>query len=230
MVEHPIPQVKICGLTRPDDARIAAEAGARYLGTIRVEGSPRYVEAGDARRIGEAAPELPLVLVVADEPVDRLVAHARESGARVLQLHGSEPPEYLAEVRSRGGWELWKARRVRSSDEILRTVDRYREVADLLLLDAWHPEKLGGTGELFPWPALEAVRGEWPDAPRLGVAGGLVPENVDEAIRRLRPQVVDVSSGVEARPGVKDPERLRAFLARARTPSSLPGGSEASPI
>jgi phosphoribosylanthranilate isomerase len=211
------PQVKFCGMTRPDDARLAGRLGADLVGAVLVEGSSRFVDPATAAEVGRAS-GLPLVLVVVDLPVERLVELAERTGAWGIQLHGDEPPELLAELRAQGDWELWKAARVRTAEEIRVAARRYHEVADLLLLDAWHPTLKGGTGHPFPWEALEVFRsGRAPDL-RVGVAGGLDPTNVGEAIRRLRPHLVDVSSGVEAvgRPGEKDPERMKDFLAAVR--------------
>ncbi|MFP3949166.1 MAG: phosphoribosylanthranilate isomerase [Longimicrobiales bacterium] len=204
-------------MTRPADARLAGEAGADVVGAILVEGSRRFVSTRTAREIGEAA-EVPLALVVSDLPVDSMVHAAREAGAAVLQLHGSEQPPVVRELRARGNWELWKAARVRTEQDILTAVDRYGSLVDLLLLDAWHPTLRGGTGTAFPWRALESVRNRLPPGSSLGVAGGLDPENVAEAVRRLRPGLVDVSSGVEveSQPGRKDPERMRAFVSAVR--------------
>ncbi len=214
---------KICGLTRPEDARLAASLGAAWVGVVLVPGTPRARTPGQARALGDAAREeagTPLALVVADRSADEAARAAEEAGAGALQFHGSETPELLRELRTRGRWELWKAVRVRSGAEILPAAERWAGVADLLLLDGWHPRALGGTGAAFDWNALEALRAAWPEGLRLGVAGGLRPDTVGEAVARLRPDLVDVSSGVELRPGVKDPDALRAFLAGVAAPAS----------
>jgi phosphoribosylanthranilate isomerase len=122
----------------------------------------------------------------------------------------------VSRLRDLGEWELWKAVRVRSGAEIRPAVRRFGDLVDLLLLDGWHPRLLGGTGRSFPWEALEEVRSGLPGELRLGAAGGLDPGNVGEAVRRLRPDLVDVSSGVESGPGVKDAERIRALIAAVR--------------
>lgn len=216
-------RVKICGLTRREDARVAAQAGADVLGAVLVPSSPRVVTPQDAAGLAEAA-ERPLAIVVADLPLARLLEVARSSRARILQLHGGESPALLGHLRGEGSWELWKAVRVRTPDEIRQAVAGYAGVADALLLDGWHPRQLGGTGTSFPWKALEVLRGEIPPELQVGVAGGLNPGNVAEAVRLLHPDIVDVSSGVEARPGVKDPEAVAAFVREARG-----NGSERAP-
>lgn len=212
------PPVKICGLVRPEDAARAASLGASWVGVVLVPGTPRARTPDEARMIGDAARTaagVPLAIVVADLEPRAAAAAARTAGAQALQLHGAEAPETLASLRDLGDWELWKALRVRSGEEILPAAERWVGVADLLLLDGWHPSRAGGTGTTFDWDALEAVRAGWPGGLRLGVAGGLRPGNVAEAIRRLRPDLVDTSSGVESAPGLKDPDRLAAFLAAA---------------
>lgn len=209
-------RVKLCGMTRTRDAAAAARAGADLIGAVLVPESPRRVSVQAARELGRAA-GLPLVLVVADLSEDLILEAAGAAGAAAIQLHGRETASFVRRLRDRGDWELWKALRVRTPAEIRRAVEAYGEVADMLLLDAWHPTRLGGTGTRFPWHALEAVRSEVPGPLRLGVAGGLTPDNVGEAVRRLGPHLVDVSSGVERAPGRKDPKRMAAFVEAARS-------------
>ena len=217
------PRVKICGLTRVEDARFAERAGASYLGAILVPGSPRYVSPGQAGALANSV-GLPLVVVVADLAVDEAARAAEEAGAAVIQLHGSEPPAVVEALRGRGGWELWKAVRVREREDILRAMGHYGPLIDLLLLDAWTERALGGTGVSFPWELWDPSREGVARALRIGVAGGLSPDNVEEAVGRLVPDLVDVGSGVELRPGVKDPSRVEAFIRRALGPGVEAGG------
>jgi phosphoribosylanthranilate isomerase len=208
--------VKICGITQVEDARMAARAGATYLGAILSTGFRRSVEPGVAQRYpGETG--RPLVGVMVDETPSRAAQLARATGASVLQLHGSEPPSVLASLRGLGDWQLWKALRVRDADDVLEALERFEGVADALLLDGWHPEHRGGSGARFPWDVVAAIRDRFPPEMALVAAGGLQPGNVAEAIWSLRPDVVDVSSGVELRPGIKDPGRVRAFIGKARS-------------
>ncbi|TVP76268.1 MAG: phosphoribosylanthranilate isomerase [Gemmatimonadales bacterium] len=224
MPDRPVPEpapvkIKICGITRPSDARGAQARGATHVGVIRVSESPRCVSVETAREIG-AATTLPLVLVSADVPAVVLGMEAREAEAQVLQLHGDEGEADLGALRQLGKWELWKAIRVGSPEELLSEAERWNGVADAVLLDGWEDGRLGGTGTTFDWSALESVRGRWPEGLELVVAGGLVPDNVGDAVRRLRPHAVDASSGVESEPGIKDPERVEAFIRAARDAAS----------
>lgn len=212
-------QVKICGLTRPADAEYAAAAGADYLGCVLVPSSPRAVDAERARGVSSAAPGVPLVLVVAGLGVTELEAAATVAGASVLQLHGDETPDLVRALRSRGPWRVWKGVRVRDAASAREALDRWGGIVDGILLDGWAPHQLGGTGTPFPWEEVASLRPAVPEGTLLIAAGGLKPENVGRAVSLLRPDVVDVSSGVESTPGVKDPARVREFVLRARTPT-----------
>jgi phosphoribosylanthranilate isomerase len=206
---------KICGVTRRADAAAAEAAGAAYVGANFVPASPRRVEAHVAAALARAI-SIPLVAVVADLGPLEAAAIARAAGARGIQLHGTEPPETVEALRSEGGWELWKAVRVRSPADVLDAFDRFASV-DLLLLDGWDPSRLGGTGAPFDWRAVESVRRDAPAGLRVGIAGGITPENVVEAIRLLQPDLVDVASGVESAPGVKDHDRIRELAREIRS-------------
>lgn len=211
----PAPRVKICGLTRLVDGELAAAAGADYLGIIASPGFGRSVEPSLGAWLAERT-GVPVVAVTVDAGLEELVALAREARASVLQLHGDEPPERLKRLRERGDWKLWKAVRVRTPEEVRDALDRYGPVADGLLLDGWHPDARGGAGVRFPWELVAPLRGEFPPGLTFVAAGGLNPENVAEAVRRLRPHVVDVSSGVEEAPGRKEAGGVRRFIAAAR--------------
>ena len=208
------PAVKVCGLTRREDALAADEAGAAYLGAILAPGYRRSVTAGaagvmfrslQARRVG--------VFVDADE--DLLLSAAVEAGLHVVQLHGDEPPEVADRVR-RSGYQAWKAVRVRGPDDVSAALGRYAGSVDALLLDGYDPSAAGGTGTRFDWLQIAALLRELPEGMRLVAAGGLRPENVAEAVRTLRPDAVDVSSGVESAPGIKDPAAVRDFIRAVR--------------
>ena len=209
------PAIKICGLTRRQDAELAARAGADFLGIVLVPGTPRALSAEVARDVlAGLAP--PAVAVVANLPLDRTVTAAQTVGASVLQLHGEEPPNLVGDLKGLGQWKVWKAIRVKCVEDILRGLDAYGAVVDGILLDGWHPRLRGGSGTPFSWGDVAEIRGRFPDGVHLIAAGGLNPENVEEAILRLDPHVVDVSSGVEESPGIKNSEKLRAFVRNAR--------------
>lgn len=211
-------RVKICTLTRLDDARHAVQAGADYLGAILSEGFARSVPPATARAFRSAAAgDPPLVGVLVNPSAEEARARAEAAGVQVLQLHGEETPALLDELRAAGGWTLWKAVRPRTADELRAAIDRYAEHADALLLDGWHPELKGGAGVRFDWELVARLRGELPDGLALVAAGGLTPHNVADAIAALAPDVVDVSSGVEAAPGRKDPAKVEAFIRAARS-------------
>jgi phosphoribosylanthranilate isomerase len=201
-------------MMRVGDARHAATCGADYIGAILSPGYSRSIEpARAAEFVSDAGPTLVAVLV--DPSVRDAVNAAQASGAGVIQLHGDERPDQLRELRAEGTWQLWKAVRVRRPAEVVAAAERWVGIADGLLLDGLGDGPAGGQGARFPWSALESVRDRIPDELALIVAGGLSPESVEMAIQRLAPDVVDVSSGVEAQLGVKDPERVRAFIERA---------------
>jgi phosphoribosylanthranilate isomerase len=201
-------KVKVCGITNPDDARVAADAGADAIGLIFAE-SPRRVSVERAREIAAALPEGVLkVGVFVDAEPGEVLRIAREVGLDYAQLHGDEPPEALAEIRD-GGVGVMKALRVRNA-ETLAAVERYE--ADLFLLDAWSAEARGGTGARFDWELAKSLRRR----DNIVVSGGLGPENVREAIEYFQPYGVDASSSLEERPGKKDGERVRRFVDAAR--------------
>lgn len=206
---------KICGLTRREDALAAEEAGADYVGVILAEGFGRSVDLERAVEIGDSV-DLPLVTVRVDDPLDVVARDADAVGAGVIQLHGAEEPGFFRALRRLGDWSLWKSVRVRSVSDVEAAVEAYGDVADGILLDGWHPERVGGTGKVFAWRDLARVRARIPAQLELIAAGGLLAGTVAEAIRILRPDVVDVSSGVESELGIKDHDQIRAFVQAVR--------------
>ena len=205
--------VKICGITTPEDALVAQELGADYLGMILSQGFSRSILPDEAVDIGLVA-ETPLVAVLVDESLDEAQRIAELSGASVVQLHGEENVEYVEELRRRGMWTIWKAVRVRDPEDVTRAVEGLGTSVDGLLLDGWHPDRPGGSGVSFSW--VRVMRDQIPSALKVIVAGGLTPGNVADAVRVLRPDVVDVVSGVELNIRRKDPERIGAFVRNAR--------------
>jgi phosphoribosylanthranilate isomerase len=208
------PEVKVCGLMRREDAELAVEAGAAYLGAILAPGYKRTVTAEAASAIFRDLPAR-RVGVFVDAPKEELLRAAEAAGLHVLQLHGDEPPELAAEMRA-AGFTVWKAVRPRTGEEFDEAVERYASAVDALLVDGFNPAAAGGTGTAFPWYEVAARRGALPDRVALVAAGGLNPGNVAEAARALRPDVVDVSSGVERALGQKDPDAVRGFMAAVR--------------
>lgn len=210
------PEVKICGVCRPADAAAAARAGADYVGVVLTPGFTRSQTVESAAPILDAAAGARRVGVFIDPSVGEVVEAAKRLRLDVVQLHGSEPPDRVAALAEAGPWQVWKAVRPRGPGELTEAAQAYAGVADALLLDAWDPTRPGGTGVALAWDELAGARAMLPRGLRLVLAGGLRPENVATAVRRMAPSVVDVSSGVEQRPGEKSEERVRAFIAAAR--------------
>jgi phosphoribosylanthranilate isomerase len=208
-------EIKFCGLTRPEDAAHAAALGAAYVGVIFADG-PRRLDAGRAAEVLAGAGDgggLRRVGVFGDQTATEIARIADRVRLDVVQLHGDPAPETVERVRAVTGALVWAVIRVRGTS-LPDTLGALDGVADAILLDAYVSGRLGGSGVAFDWSALA------PDArprrARLIAAGGLTPENVAEAIRALAPHVVDVSSGVEAAPGIKDHARMRAFADAVR--------------
>jgi phosphoribosylanthranilate isomerase len=198
-------RVKICGITTPEDGVMAARAGADAIGLVFHPQSPRYVDSATARAIAAAVPPLVLRVGVFVDPTPPVIAEAIEAGGLdLLQLHGSEPPEAFDALPRRA----IKAIRVGASFDIEQAL-RYDGRAHGLLLDTETTRAQGGTGETFDWSLVQELRQR---ASYLILAGGLNPENVTRAIKAVRPDAVDVSSGVERAPGQKDPDMVRAFI------------------
>jgi indole-3-glycerol phosphate synthase/phosphoribosylanthranilate isomerase len=213
-------RVKICGLTNLDDARCAAAAGADFLGFIFYPKSPRYVAPEGIVSItrairDECGPKAPrLVGVFVNEPVERVRSVLGVAGLDLAQLHGDEPPDAVRHLQP----HAFKAIRPQSHDDAEARVATYCDVVAAderlpqLLLDAYHPERYGGTGLRADLDLARAVASRC----RLLLAGGLTPENVATAVAHVRPWGVDVSSGVERAKGLKDHDRVRAFIQAAR--------------
>ncbi len=206
--------IKICGLTRSVDAEYADAAGVEYLGVI-FAGGPRERTPAQARDTlaGRRARKAG---VFADQAEEVIASVVELVGLDVVQLHGRVDADRVERVRAATGREVWAV--VRTSDGALpEHVDELADASDALLIDAHVAGQLGGSGVRVPWDRL----GESLDAldyhPRIVLAGGLTPENVAEAIDLVAPNVVDISSGVESSPGIKDHARLRAFVAAVRS-------------
>jgi phosphoribosylanthranilate isomerase len=213
------PCIKVCGVTRLQDAELAVELGAWAVGMVFYEPSPRRCSQAEARLISNALRRrTELCGVFVNAPLEHVVGTADELGLTLLQLHGDEGPAYCAEAGHRSGARVIKAVQVASVGEV-RDVERFHVDYHLLDARAAAPERQelrGGTGESFDWSLLAARRSTVP----LILSGGLCAENVADAIAaasrhgaRATPFALDTASGTEAAPGRKDPELLRGFFA-----------------
>ena len=197
-------KIKICGITNLGDAQLAVDLGADALGFIFYPKSPRYVKVRDAADICNALPPfVAKVGVFVNELEYEIEKALHECLLNALQFHGDEPPGFCQKFAAKS----IKAIQVRD-EESLRAAEEYD--VDALLLDTYTDESRGGTGRTFDW-SLAVRAKEFLSAPII-LSGGLTIANVQEAIRKVRPYAVDVSSGVEREPGKKDPEKLRRFI------------------
>lgn len=207
--------IKICGLKTPEALDVALESGADMVGFVFFGKSPRNLALATARALGQRAQgraaKVALTVNANDDTLRDIVAALKPD---MLQLHGTEPPERVAVVRSRFGLPVMKALPIATRAD-LSPIREYANVADCLLFDA-RPSpgdtRPGGLGKIFDWTLLTGLNVEVPYM----LSGGLDPQNVAEAIRITRAPGVDVSSGVERAPGEKDPDKIRAFIRAAR--------------
>ncbi|WP_342359501.1 phosphoribosylanthranilate isomerase [Terrarubrum flagellatum] len=216
--------VKICGLSTPETLDVTLDAGADMIGLNFHPKSPRYVTPDQAAALAaRARGETRIVALVVDAPDSLLAALRKAVGPDLWQLHGSEPPARIASLRASQAGLAMKAIGVSEAADVARVAD-YAAVADHILLDAKPPKDAlypGGHGRTFDWTLLKALG---PAQPFI-LSGGLTSENVGDAIATVRAMGlnlagVDVSSGVESAPGVKDPAKIRAFIAAVRAASS----------
>ncbi|MGZ5330956.1 MAG: phosphoribosylanthranilate isomerase [Solirubrobacterales bacterium] len=211
-------RIKICGMTSLEDAEHAAELGAWAIGLIHHRESPRFVEPEAAEEIAAAVKRrCEIAGVFVNSPLEEVVDAADREGLTLLQFHGEEGPSFCAEAARRTGAKVMRAFRVMTPADV-RAAEAFR--TDFHLFDAYFHGVHGGTGKSFDWDLVAGRRSKVP----MVLAGGLAPENVGEAIRRAGPYAVDVVSGVEAEPGVKDPAKVEAFFdaVRASEPSAVP--------
>ncbi len=209
-------RVKFCGITNLGDGRQAAHLGAWAIGLNHHPESPRFCEPQMAAEIGAALKrQLEVVGVFVNPTLGQLAAAAEDESLTMIQLHGDEGPAFCQEAARRTGCKVIKALRVRSGADI-RVAEAYR--SDFHLLDAHKPGTSGGTGESFDWELLAGRRSDVP----LILAGGLTPENVADGVAVARPFAVDVATGVEAEPGVKDHALMAKFVESAQKGSVDP--------
>ncbi len=206
------PQIKICGLKTPETLAAAIDAGATHIGLNLYAPSPRYVDLAQARALRDQAHgrvKVVLLLVNADPPDTVKAITAVQPD--IVQFHGKETPEWLAAVRANSPVGVWKALGLKDAETLAKSA-RFVGSADLLLFDSPAQALPGGTGTRFDWSLLKGHRHALP----WGLAGGLNPDNVAEAIAATGAPLVDVSSGVESAPGVKDVDKISAFCQAVR--------------
>jgi len=203
--------VKICGLSTPENLAAAVRAGASHVGFVHFAKSPRHLGLADAARLRSLVPaHVKAVLLVVNPSPESLAEAVRLVAPDVVQFHGAETPDALARFRAETGIEAWRAMAVRDAAS-LAGVAAFRGAADLVLLDAPASSLPGGNGTAFDWSLLAG----WQAPLAWGLAGGLTPANVGEAIRLTGARLVDTSSGVERSPGIKDVDKITAFCKAA---------------
>jgi phosphoribosylanthranilate isomerase len=211
-------RIKICGICQPDQGVAIAELGIKTLGFICVPSSPRYVTVKKARQILEKLPPgIQTIGVFADASLETIEQVVLETDFTGIQLHGNETTEFCQQVKQAlPNREIIKALRIQSAESLQKAI-AYYPVIDALLLDAYHPQQLGGTGQTLPWESLKKFK---PSCPWL-LAGGLNPENVLTALSYLQPDGIDLSSGVERSPGNKDLDKVSQLIKNLKTSGFL---------
>ncbi len=204
-------RIKICGITQPQQGKTIASLGATALGFICVPSSPRYVKVEQIQAIVEQLPEkVDKIGVFANATLEEIKQTAINSGLTGAQLHGDESPEFALQLRELlPDIEILKALRIRNTED-LKKVFHYTAYIDTILLDAYHPQQLGGTGKTLDWAILEQFS---PACPWF-LAGGLTPDNILDALNQVHPNGIDLSSGVERTPGDKDLDKVAKLFER----------------
>lgn len=216
-------RVKVCGVRTPRDAAVVAAAGADLMGVILSPGYFRSVEPTRARVVYEAA-RARRVGVFVDATAEVVARTARALELDVVQLGGTEGVATVAEVGGAGDWAVWKTVHAKPGESMAAAVAPYAPVADGILVDAWNPSQPGGTGHTFAWDLVGAEVRRAIGSASFIAAGGMTPENAGAAVAALGPDVLDVSSGVESTPGIKDPGRTHAFVEAVRR--AVAGGQQ----
>ena len=213
----PEPFLKICGLRQPEQAAAIAGLGVNAIGVIAVPGSPRWLSPAERPALfaamRAASPHCLGVLVCADPQDNDLADLEPRHGHGVIQLHGDESPERCQQLRQRFGCAVWKAIRLRQPDDRAR-LEAYAGAVDAVLLDAWVPDQLGGTGHRIPLEWLQ----NWQPALPWWLAGGITAERAAAVLLQLSPTGLDASSGVERAPGDKDLGKVKALVNAVRSP------------
>ena len=212
--------VKICGITNADDAQVAVEAGADMIGLIFYPPSPRYVTPEQARTIVEyLPPEVPAIGVFVNETVATMTQVAAASGVQQVQLHGDESPAVCAAL------SLPVIKAFRFTERVRPEMMANYAMADAFLVEGFHETLYGGGGAMADWQQVATLHGYG----RIILAGGLTPDNVQQAIQVAQPYAVDVGSGVEVSPGKKNWQKVRAFIRQAKAATSWQDGCHVSP-
>jgi phosphoribosylanthranilate isomerase len=216
-VANRAPRIKFCGITSVADAELAVANGAWAIGLNLWPQSKRWCDAGDGIRISNAVRrKVEVAGVFVNQSLDEIAALVDMLQLSMVQLHGDEGPAFATEVRRRTGAKVIKAQAIRLASDVLK-VQAFHAI-DYHLLDTYREGQRGGTGETFDWRMLSRRSTDVP----LIMSGGLSPENVAEAIAATDPFAVDVASGTEASPGVKDPAKMQAFAAAVRATTGEP--------
>ena len=207
-------RVKICGITKPDQGKAIALMGANALGFICVPASPRYVTSKQIRAVREQLPDnVERIGVFANSTITEIKQIVAEADLTGVQLHGDESPDFCVQLRQvLPQVEIIKALRVQNS-QALEQLDIYTSYVDTLLLDAYDPQQLGGTGKTLDWDTLQAFN---PKCDWL-LAGGLTPFNILEALSQVKPNGIDLSSGVERNPGDKDLSKVSQLFEQLKS-------------
>ncbi len=204
--------VKICGISTPETLAAAVGSGASHVGFVHFAKSPRHLSLAEATTLRrQVPPHVKAVLLLVNPSREVLAEAIRTVAPDVVQFHGSETPDALARFRAETGIEAWRALAVKDPSDLAKAA-LFRGAADRVLLDAPASSLPGGNGTAFDWSLLAG----WQAPLAWGLAGGLNPANVAEAIRLTRTPLVDTSSGVERGPGIKDVDRIAAFCKAAR--------------
>ncbi|NWF59394.1 MAG: phosphoribosylanthranilate isomerase [Fischerella sp.] len=207
-------RVKICGITQPQQGKAIADFGATALGFICVSTSPRYVTANQIRAVVEQLEnQIDSIGVFANTSITGISQTVADAGLTGVQLHGDESPEFCRQLREHlPKVEIIKALRIRAAADLDKATV-YSLSVDTLLLDAYHPQQLGGTGKTLDWKMLQQFQ---PSCPWF-LAGGLTPDNILEALSQVSPSGIDLSSGVESAPGDKDLNKVAKLFEKLGT-------------
>lgn len=206
--------VKICGIKDPETFTATVDAGADFIGLVFYEPSPRYIVPENAALLSHLPRKNARIVGLFVNPTDQELLHTlSQANLDMIQLHGEESPQRVAQIAALSNLPVIKALGLRGPED-LDNVAAYEEVADWLLFDykADHPTLPGGTGQSFDWAILQGKTFKKPWM----LSGGLTPENAVEALKTLKPDALDVSSGVESARGIKDPAKIRAFIDAAK--------------